>query len=219
MIIKVVGVGGGGCNVIRRMVEEKVEGFEFSRLDTNLKSLEKTPASAEVLMGIQCCEGKGAEGIPQLGRAAAIESSETIAETLRGADAVFIVAGLGGGTGTGAAPEVARIARELGVPVTAILATTPFDFEGQPRREKALKGIEELKAVTDLLFVFPNETLNKPGNSFPDFFSAFRAVDEIAAKFLGVMKDSVRSGGSLDETFARLKAAFPSDCEPWRRAG
>jgi cell division protein FtsZ len=213
--IKIIGVGGGGSNAINRMVGNKVERVEYIAFNTDTKALDGNLAGVKILLGPNSCSGKGAEGNPQLGRAAAIESSEAIATALQGADAVFFVVGLGAGTGTGAVPEVARIAREIGVPLTAILATTPFEFEGYPRKEKALQGIEELKTVADLLAVFPNEALNKPGHAFPDFFSAFRAVDEYAAKFLGVMKDSVRAGGSLDETFARLKVALPHDCQLW----
>jgi cell division protein FtsZ len=197
------------------MIKNKVEGFEFISVNTDAKALDKNLAGIKILLGRNRCSGKGAEGNPKLGQAAVKESSEKIAMSLRGADGVFVVAGLGGGTGTGAAPEVARLAREMGISLTALFVTTPFEFEGYPRKQQALQGIEELKTAADLVAIFPNESLNEMDHAPTDFFAAFRVVDDFTFWFFSVLKDSVQTGGTLDKTFAQLKAIFPPEGQLW----
>ena len=158
-VIKVIGVGGGGGNAINRMIEEGLAGVEFIAANTDIQALSSSKAETVIQLGPKLTRGLGAGGQPEVGRKAAEESEETLTEALTGADMVFITAGMGGGTGTGAAPIVAEVARDLGV-LTVGIVTKPFKFEGRRRMEQAEKGIEALCQHVDSLVIFPNERLH-----------------------------------------------------------
>src|SRR3954447_9106858 len=156
--IKVIGVGGGGNNAVNRMIEEGVEGVEFIALNTDAQALQYSKAGITMQIGATLTRGLGAGANPEVGKLAVEESRSQIEEVLEGADMVFVTAGMGGGTGTGAAPAVARIARELGA-LTIGIVTRPFGFEGKKRMRHADHGIQELKENVDTLIVIPNQKL------------------------------------------------------------
>ena len=156
--IKVVGCGGGGNNAVNRMVDAGLRGVEFISINTDRQALSQTNAQVKIQIGEKLTKGLGAGAIPEVGRRAAEESREEIASALKGADLVFITAGMGGGTGTGAAPIVAEIARDLGT-LTIAVVTKPFNFEGKQRMKNAEAGIAELKQHVDTLVVIPNDRL------------------------------------------------------------
>ena len=156
--IKVIGVGGGGGNAVNRMVENGVQGVEFVSINTDMQALNYSQATTKIQIGEKLTKGQGAGANPEIGRKAAEESKDQIAAALANTNMVFITAGMGGGTGTGAAPVVAQIARELGI-LTVGVVTRPFAFEGKKRLEQALSGIEELNKNVDSLVIIPNERL------------------------------------------------------------
>ncbi|MDF4534747.1 cell division protein FtsZ, partial [Vibrio parahaemolyticus] len=159
-VIKVVGVGGGGGNAVEHMVRESIEGVEFMSINTDAQALRKTSVGTVIQIGGNITKGLGAGANPQVGRDAALEDKERIKEFLTGADMVFIAAGMGGGTGTGAAPVIAEVAKELGI-LTVAVVTKPFSFEGKKRLAFAEQGIEELSKHVDSLITIPNEKLLK----------------------------------------------------------
>ena len=156
--IKVIGVGGGGNNAVNRMVTSGLQGVEFIAINTDKQALNRSEASVKIQVGTKLTKGQGAGSRPEIGRKAAEESREDINKALEGADMVFITAGMGGGTGTGGAPVVAQIAREMGI-LTVGVVTRPFGFEGKKRMEQANAGIDQLKENVDSLIVIPNERL------------------------------------------------------------
>ena len=156
--IKVIGVGGGGNNAVNRMVEEGVAGVEFYVANTDLQVLKRSPVTNKIELGRDLTKGLGAGGEPEIGKKAALESEAEIRQVLEGADMVFIAAGMGGGTGTGAAPVFAKIARELGA-LTVGVITKPFTFEGMKRKKQAISGIEELRANVDSIITVSNDRL------------------------------------------------------------
>jgi cell division protein FtsZ len=156
--IKVVGVGGGGCNAVNRMIDEGMQGIEFITVNTDGQALLLSRAPMRVRIGEKVTRGLGAGGNPEMGRKAAEESAEELYEVLKGSDMVFVTAGLGGGTGTGAAPIVAQIAKEVGA-LTIGVVTRPFTFEGMRRQQSAEAGISKLKEQADTLIVIPNDRL------------------------------------------------------------
>jgi cell division protein FtsZ len=156
--IKVVGVGGGGCNAVNRMIEEGLQGIEFISVNTDAQALLLSKARTRVRIGDKSTRGLGAGGNPEMGQKAAEESSEELYQVLKGSDMVFVTAGLGGGTGTGAAPVVAQIAKDMGA-LTIGVVTRPFTFEGSQRQISAEKGIERLKEQADTLIAIPNDRL------------------------------------------------------------
>ena len=156
--IKVIGVGGGGCNAVNRMIESGVGGVEFIVANTDLQVLNVSNAETKLQIGKSITEGLGAGANPEIGREAALESKKEIEESLAGADMIFVTCGLGGGTGTGAAPIVAEIAQEQGA-LTVAIVTKPFKFEGRKRMEQAEVGLEELKKHVDTIIVIPNDRL------------------------------------------------------------
>ena len=157
-VIKVIGVGGCGGNAVRHMMEKGVEGVEFIVANTDAQALDKSPAPKRISLGAQLTQGLGAGAKPDVGRDAAMESKMALQEAIQGADMLFITAGMGGGTGTGAAPEIAQMAREMGILVVAVV-TKPFRFEMQKRERAAQAGIDELQKHVDSLIVVPNEKL------------------------------------------------------------
>ena len=156
--IKVIGIGGGGCNAVNRMIESGLRGVDFIVANTDLQILNTSLAETKIQIGISITDGLGAGADPEVGKQAAIESKDEIEEALRGADMVFITCGLGGGTGTGAAPVVAEIAQSLGA-LTVAIVTKPFKFEGKKRMDNALLGLDELKKHVDTYVVIPNDRL------------------------------------------------------------
>jgi Cell division GTPase len=156
--IKVIGVGGGGCNAVNRMIESGVKGVEFIVANTDLQVLNVSKAEKKLQIGSDITNGLGAGANPEVGREAAVESKNDIAEALKGADMVFVTCGMGGGTGTGAAPVIAEIAQNLGA-LTVGIVTKPFRFEGKRRMEQAVLGIDELRKHVDTLIVIPNDRL------------------------------------------------------------
>src|SRR6202158_4343571 len=166
--IKVIGVGGGGSNAVTRMIRAKVEGIEFIAANTDLQALKLSQAPVKLQLGAKLTKGLGAGANPEVGRKAALEDTEKILEALDGSDMVFVTAGLGGGTGSGAAPVVANLASELGA-LTVAVVTKPFAFEGKRRMEQAEQALAELIGSVDTVIVLPNERLmegGEPGTSF-----------------------------------------------------
>ena len=180
-VIKVVGVGGGGGNAVNRMIENDVQGVTYVAINTDQQDLTLSHAQDRIVIGRRLTRGLGAGQNPDKGRDAALESEEQIRNVLKGADMVFITAGMGGGTGTGAAPVVSRIAKELGC-LTVGIVTKPFAIEGPARMRNADKGIEEMRPYIDTLIVIPNDRLLKIADSDTRLLDAFRESDNITSK-------------------------------------
>ncbi|HUV12210.1 MAG TPA: cell division protein FtsZ [Acidobacteriota bacterium] len=202
--IKVVGVGGGGCNAVNRMIESGIEGVEFIAANTDLQALRQSYAPRKLQLGDKLTKGLGVGSNPERGRQAALEDTEKIIELLEGADMVFVTAGLGGGTGTGAAPIVSGLAAELGA-LTVAVVTTPFEFEGQKRQDQALRGLEELRNSSDTVITIPNERLLStvpPGTSL---FDAFRFADDVLRQAVQGISDLITVPGVINLDFADVK--------------
>ncbi len=199
--IKVVGVGGGGNNAVNRMIEAGVEGVEFIAVNTDKAALNKSNAAYKVAIGEKLTKGHGAGANPEVGARAAEESTEEITAALKGADMVFITAGMGGGTGTGAAPVVAKIAREMGI-LTVAVVTKPFDFEGRRRMLQAETGIKNLREVVDSLLVIPNERLKQISNTRITFLNAFVEADNVLKHGVASISDLIRDIGVVNLDFA-----------------
>ncbi|MBI4466535.1 MAG: cell division protein FtsZ [Acidobacteria bacterium] len=199
--IKVLGVGGGGGNAVNRMIRARVKGVEFIAANTDLQALKQSKASLKLQLGAKLTKGLGAGANPDIGRQAALEDTEKLVEALEGADMVFITAGLGGGTGTGAAPVIARLALELGA-LTVAVVTKPFAFEGKRRMLQAEQGLAELIACVDTLIAIPNQRLLdavEPGTSF---FEAFRVADDILRQGVQGITDIIAIPGVINRDFA-----------------
>ncbi|HOW38624.1 MAG TPA: cell division protein FtsZ, partial [Bacillota bacterium] len=177
-VIKVIGVGGGGGSAINRMIENDVQGVEFIVMNTDAQVLKLSKADVRLQLGKMLTRGLGAGANPEVGRQAALESEDEIREILAETDMVFITAGMGGGTGTGAAPVIARIAREMGC-LTIGIVTKPFSFEGRKRTAVALQGLEELKPFVDTLIVIPNDKLLYIVDKDTPYLDAFREADNV----------------------------------------
>jgi Cell division GTPase len=176
--IKVIGVGGGGCNAVNRMISEGVKSVEFYVVNTDLQVLNSSLCENKIQIGKNITGGRGAGANPEVGRAAALESKQELEEAIKGADMVFVACGLGGGTGTGAAPIIAEIAQELGS-LTVGIVTKPFRFEGKKRMTNALIGLEELKQHVDTLIIIPNDRLRDLIDKTTSFEDAFKEVDNV----------------------------------------
>src|SRR5579862_8966275 len=175
--IKVIGVGGGGGNAVNRMIAAKVEGVEFITANTDVQALKLSQAPVKLQLGVRLTAGLGAGANPDVGRRAALEDSDKIIEALEGADMVFVTAGLGGGTGTGAAPVIASLASEMGA-LTVAVVTRPFAFEGKRRMMQAERGMQELMDSVDTMIVIPNEKLLAVARD-AGFFESFRIADDV----------------------------------------
>ena len=178
--IKVIGVGGGGCNAVNRMIESGLKGVEFIVANTDLQVLNNSLAPIKLQIGRELTDGLGAGANPEIGREAALESKGEIEEAMKGADMVFITCGMGGGTGTGAAPVIAEIAQGLGA-LTVAIVTKPFSFEGKRRMDNALGGIEELRKHVDTLIIIPNDRLREIIDKTTPMIEAFKEVDDISS--------------------------------------
>jgi len=203
--IKVVGVGGGGTNAVTSMVKDNIRGVEFSVANTDIQSLESCKCSDKIQIGIELTRGLGAGSNPDVGKRAAEESENQIRDTLHGADMVFITAGMGGGTGTGAAPIISRIAREIGA-LTVGVVTKPFSFEGRKRAKQAEAGIQELKNSVDTLIVIPNQKLLSFVGKQTSFTGAFGLVDDVLKQAVCSISDLIVVPGLINLDFADVKA-------------
>ena len=199
--IKVIGVGGGGGNAVNRMVSDGLQGVEFIAMNTDQQALAKNHAATKVQLGSKLTKGRGAGADPEIGQRAAEESKDEIANALKGSQMVFITAGMGGGTGTGAAPVVAEIARELGV-LTVGVVTKPFSFEGRRRMMQAEKGVEELRSRVDSLVIIPNERLKYATDQKITFANAFEIADDVLRQAVQSISDLIRDTGFINLDFA-----------------
>jgi cell division protein FtsZ len=205
--IRVLGVGGGGSNAVARMMEEGVSGVDFYVLNTDLQALEASPVPNKLAIGRKLTGGLGAGSNPAIGREAALEDTGRIVEILEGADMVFVAAGMGGGTGTGAGPVVASLAKELGA-LTVAIVTCPFAYEGSRRMSIAEKGLEELAACVDTVITIPNQkllTLVPRGTSFVD---ALRVANDVLKQAVQGISDIIVTSGVINRDFADIKATM-----------
>jgi len=205
--IKVIGVGGGGGNAVNRMIESGVKGVEFIVANTDLQVLNNSKAETKIQIGANLTDGLGAGAKPEIGREAAVESKREIEEALNGADMIFITCGMGGGTGTGAAPVIAEIAQNLGA-LTVAIVTKPFGFEGRKRMENALAGIEELKKHVDTLIVIPNDRLREIIDKTTPMLEAFKEVDNVLRRGVQSISDLIAVVGLVNLDFADVKAVM-----------
>ena len=203
--IKVVGVGGGGNNVVNRMVRSGVKGVDFIAVNTDKQALNTSSAGYKLQIGEKLTHGQGAGANPEVGQKAAEESRAAISKALEGTDMVFITAGMGGGTGTGAAPVVAEIAREQGV-LTVGVVTKPFGFEGQKRMRAAEAGIEQLRGKVDSLVIIPNERLKYATDQKITFRNAFEIADDVLRQAVQSISDLIRDTGFINLDFADVTA-------------
>jgi len=201
--IKVIGVGGGGGNAVNRMIDAGVEGIEFIAANTDLQALRMSHAPVKLQLGVKLTNGLGAGANPEVGRKAALEDSDKIIEALEGADMVFVTTGLGGGTGTGAAPIIASLASEMGA-LTVAVVTKPFSFEGKRRMTQAEKGIAELMESVDTTIVIPNEKLLAVAEN-AGFFESFRIADDILRQGVQGISDIITIPGIINRDFADVK--------------
>jgi cell division protein FtsZ len=201
--IKVIGVGGGGGNAVNRMIDAGVEGIEFIVANTDLQALRMSHAPVKLQLGVKLTNGLGAGANPEVGRKAALEDSDKIIEALEGADMVFVTTGLGGGTGTGAAPIIASLACEMGA-LTVAVVTKPFSFEGKRRMQQAERGIAELMESVDTTIVIPNEKLLAVAED-AGFFESFRIADDILRQGVQGISDIITIPGIINRDFADVK--------------
>jgi cell division protein FtsZ len=201
--IKVIGVGGGGGNAVNRMIDAGVEGIEFIVANTDLQALRMSHAPVKLQLGVKLTNGLGAGANPEVGRKAALEDSDKIIEALEGADMVFVTTGLGGGTGTGAAPIIASLAVEMGA-LTVAVVTKPFFFEGKRRMQQADRGISELMECVDTTIVIPNEKLLAVAED-AGFFESFRIADDILRQGVQGISDIITIPGIINRDFADVK--------------
>ncbi|MCL9781467.1 cell division protein FtsZ [Vibrio sp. S4M6] len=206
-VIKVVGVGGGGGNAVEHMVRESIEGVEFISVNTDAQALRKTSVNSVIQIGGDITKGLGAGANPQVGRDAALEDKDRIKEVLTGADMVFIAAGMGGGTGTGAAPVIAEVAKELGV-LTVAVVTKPFSFEGKKRLAFAEQGIEELSKHVDSLITIPNEKLLKVLGRGVTLLEAFASANDVLKNAVQGIAELITRPGMINVDFADVRTVM-----------
>jgi cell division protein FtsZ len=203
-VIKVIGVGGGGNNAVNRMIEHGVQGVDFIAVNTDAQALNLSKAEYKLQIGGKLTRGLGAGANPEVGKKAAEESREQLEEVLRGADMVFVTAGMGGGTGTGAAPVIASIARELGA-LTVGVVTRPFTFEGRKRQTQAIGGITSMKEAVDTLIVIPNDKLLQIVDKSTPMLEAFREADNVLRQGVQGISDLIATPGLINLDFADVK--------------
>ena len=206
-VIKVVGIGGGGVNAINRMIEAGLKGVEFIAVNTDSQQLLMSDADVKLDIGRKITRGLGAGAAPEIGRDAALDNVDEIEEALRGSDMVFITAGEGGGTGTGGAPVVAKIARELGA-LTVGVVTKPFSFEGKLRTSQAEAGIEALRAEVDTLIVIPNDRLLAISDRAITALDAFKSADQVLLSGVQGITELITQPGLINLDFADVKAVM-----------
>ena len=203
--IKVIGVGGGGSNAVNRMIEAGLSGVDFLAMNTDRQVLMTSLASTKMQLGENLTRGLGAGGNPEIGRSAAEESKSEIKKAMDGADMVFITAGMGGGTGTGAAPVIAEIAREIGA-LTVAVVTKPFNFEGPRRMRLAEEGVDHLKSKVDTVIVVPNDKLLSVGDKRMTLVEAFKVADDVLRQGVQGITDIITIPGEINVDFADVKA-------------
>jgi len=204
--IKVIGVGGGGGNAVNRMIAARVEGVEFITANTDAQAMQLSQAPVKLQLGMKLTSGLGAGANPDVGRRAALEDSEKIIEALEGADMVFVTAGMGGGTGTGAAPVIASLASEMGALTVAVI-TRPFGFEGKRRMMQAERGMQELLDAVDTMIVIPNEKLLDVAKD-AGFFESFRIADDVLRQGVQGISDIITIPGIINRDFADVKTTM-----------
>ena len=202
--IRVIGVGGGGNNAVDRMIEDSVEGIDFITVNTDSQVLKRSKAPTRIQLGEKLTGGLGAGGMPEVGAKAAEESKEDISKAVHGSDMLFVTAGMGGGTGTGAAPIIARIAKSLGI-LTVGVVTKPFVFEGKIRMNNAQKGIEELRKNVDTLLVIPNEKLLDIMDDSASFKEALKKADEVLTQGVQGISGLISNPGEINLDFADVR--------------
>jgi cell division protein FtsZ len=205
--IKVVGVGGGGCNAVARMVAEGLEGVEFYALNTDRQALDACKVPNKLQLGAKITNGLGAGSNVEIGRQAALENTDRIVELLQGADMVFVTAGLGGGTGTGAAPVIASLAKELDA-LTVAVVTKPFGFEGPRRRRLAEDGLRKLASTVDTVIAIPNDRLLALVPKGTSFFEAFKMADGLLHQAVQGISDIIITPGLINRDFSDIKATM-----------
>jgi cell division protein FtsZ len=203
--IKVIGVGGGGSNAVNHMIEARIEGVEFLVANTDLQALKRSQASVKLQIGAKLTKGLGAGANPEVGRDAALEDTEKIIEALEGADMVFVTVGLGGGTGTGAAPIIASLAAELDA-LTVAVVTKPFPFEGRHRLRQSEAGLDELRSVVDTLITIPNERLLQAADRNMSLGDAFKMADDVLRQAVQGISDLITIPGFINVDFADVRA-------------
>jgi cell division protein FtsZ len=205
--IKVIGVGGGGCNAVARMVEEGLEGVEFHAMNTDLQALTACRVPNKLQLGAKMTKGLGAGSNPEIGRQAALENTDRIVEILQGADMVFVTAGLGGGTGTGAAPVIAALSKELDA-LTVAVVTKPFGFEGPRRMRLAEDGLGRLASTVDTVIAIPNDRLLALVPRGTSFFEAFKVADDLLRQAVQGISDIIVTPGLINRDFSDIKATM-----------
>ena len=206
-VIKVIGVGGGGGNAVNHMVESNIEGVEFICANTDAQALKRVSAKTVLQLGTEITKGLGAGANPEVGRQAAMEDRERIAELMQGADMVFITAGMGGGTGTGGAPVVAQVAKELGI-LTVAVVTRPFPFEGPKRKRVAEEGVKELSEHVDSLITIPNEKLLTVLGKSASLLTAFSAANDVLLGAVQGIAELITSPGIINVDFADVRTVM-----------
>lgn len=206
-VLKVVGVGGGGGNAINRMIENDIRDVEYIAVNTDCQVLRLSKAETRIQIGKQITKGLGAGANPEVGRKAAEESEDEIRDAIRGADLVFVTTGMGGGTGTGAAPVIARIAKELGCVVVGIV-TKPFGFEGKRRMQHALQGIEEMKPFVDTLIIVPNDKLLDIIGTNTTYLEAFSEADNVLLHGVKGISEIISFPGLINVDFADVRTVL-----------
>jgi len=207
-VIKVIGAGGGGTNAVSRMVDAGLRGVEFIAINTDVQALQACEADIKLSIGHQLTKGLGAGANPEIGAGAAAESRDDIKEALKGADMVFVTAGEGGGTGTGAAPVIAEIAKEEIGALTVGVVTKPFEFEGSRRMQQALDGIDKLRAKCDTLIIVPNDKLLQVVERQTTVSEAFRMADDILRQGVQGITDLITTPGQINLDFADVRAVM-----------
>ena len=205
--IKVIGVGGGGNNAVNRMIAKNIQGVDFVTVNTDRQALSRSNAPHQIVIGEKITKGFGAGAKPEIGARAAEESIDELKSMLSGADMVFITAGMGGGTGTGAAPVVARLAHEMDI-LTVAIVTKPFAFEGPKRMAQAVAGIEELSQYVDSLVVIPNERLKQVSDTRITLFNAFESADDVLRRGVQSISDLINVPGFINLDFADVTSVM-----------
>jgi len=205
--IKVIGVGGGGSNAVNRMIDARLDGVDFLVANTDVQALKQSKAPVKIQIGAKLTKGLGAGANPDIGKQAALEDTDKIIESLQGADMVFVTTGLGGGTGTGAAPVVASLAAELGA-LTVAVVTKPFAFEGRKRLAQAERGLTDLKECVDTVITIPNERLLATLERGTSLFDAFRIADDILRQAVQGISDLIIVPGLINLDFADVKTVM-----------
>jgi cell division protein FtsZ len=204
-VIKVIGTGGGGSNAVDRMIDSGLSGVEFITVNTDIQDLKKNKAATKVQIGYKLTKGRGAGGKPQIGEEAATEAIDKIKEVIKGSDMVFVTAGMGGGTGTGSAPVIAKVAKDEGI-LTVAVVTKPFEREGRYRMNIAEAGIKKLREVVDAIIILPNQYIYKTINSETPYTVALKSADEVLRQGIQGITDLITKTGLINPDFSDVDA-------------